>query len=97
MHFWVSLFLIIHSPDVGNMLGGYALQPDASNMLGGYAHMLALAFTPLAPSVDNTLGGCTSHTANLSSFLHCSLHLKQHTVDHLDSGLQHRHLLARRR
>jgi hypothetical protein len=55
--------------------------------LGGYAYMLTLAFTPLALSVDNTLGGCASHTDNLSSPLHCLLHLKQHTVDHVNSSL----------
>jgi hypothetical protein len=55
--------------------------------LGGYAYMLTLAFTPLAFGVDNTLGGCASHTANLSSPLHCLLHLRQHTVDHVNSGL----------
>jgi hypothetical protein len=56
MHFWVSLFLLIHLPDVDNTLRGYALQPDVSNMLGGYDYMLTLAFTPLAPGADNTLG-----------------------------------------
>jgi hypothetical protein len=55
--------------------------------LGGYAYMLTLAFTPLALSVDNTLEGCASYTANLSSSLHCLLHLKQHTVDYVNSGL----------
>jgi hypothetical protein len=44
--------------------------------LRGYAYMLTLAFTPLALGVDNTLGGCVSHTANLSRPLHCLLHLK---------------------
>jgi hypothetical protein len=77
----------IHLPDVGNMLEGGASQPDATNMLGGYAYMLTLAFSPLAPDVDNTLEGCASRTANLSSLLYFLLHLKQHTVDHIDSGL----------
>jgi hypothetical protein len=77
----------MHSPDVGNTLRGNGLQPDASNTLGGYAYMLTLAFAPLAPGVDNTLGGCASHTANLSSPLYCLLHLKKHTVNHIDSGL----------
>jgi hypothetical protein len=55
--------------------------------LGGYAYMLTLAFTPLALGVDNTFGGCASHTANLSSPLHCLLHLKQHTIDYVNSSL----------
>jgi hypothetical protein len=77
----------MHSPDVGNTLEGSTPQPDASNMLGGYTYMLTLAFAPLAPGVDNTLGGCASHTANLNSPLYCLLHLKQRTIDHIDSGL----------
>jgi hypothetical protein len=48
--------------------------------------MLTIAFTLLAPDVGNTLGGCDSHNANLSSPLHCLLHLKQHTVNHVDSA-----------
>jgi hypothetical protein len=79
-------FLLIHLPDVGNTLEGGASQPDAINMLGGYAYMLTLAFAPLAPGVDNTIGGCALHTTNLSSPLYGLLHLKQHTVDHIDSG-----------
>jgi hypothetical protein len=79
----------MHSPDVGNMLKGNGLQPDASNTLEGYAYMLTFAFTPLAHGVDNTLGGCTSHTTNLSSPLHCLLHLKQHTIDQVDSSPYH--------
>jgi hypothetical protein len=53
--------LLMHSPDVGNTLGGCALQPDDSNTLGGYAYMLTLAFTLLASGVGNTLGA-TPHT-----------------------------------
>jgi hypothetical protein len=82
-----ALRIAIYSPDVGNTLEGGASQPDASDMLGSYAYMLALAFAPLAPGVDNTLGGYASHTANLSRTLYCLLHLKQHTVDHIDSSL----------
>jgi hypothetical protein len=79
----------IHLPNVGNTLERGASQPDASNMLGGYAYMLTLAFTLLAPGVDNMLGGYASHTANLSSPLRCLLHLKKHTVDHVDSSPYH--------
>jgi hypothetical protein len=74
-----------------------ASQTDASNMLGGYAYMLTLASTLLAPGVDNTLGGCASHTANLSSPLCCLLHLKKHTVDHVDSSPYRWFLLTRYR
>jgi hypothetical protein len=51
----------MHSPDVGNILGGYTLQPDASNTLGGYAYMLTLAFTLFTPGVSNMLGSCRWH------------------------------------
>jgi hypothetical protein len=82
----LHLELAFLRPCVGNTLGGCALQPDASNAQV-YAYMLTLAFTSLALGVYNTLGSCASHTANISSPLHCLLHLKQHTVDHVNSGL----------
>jgi hypothetical protein len=42
--------------------------------LGGYAYMLTLAFTPLALSVDNTLGGCALNSGIGNTLGGCAPH-----------------------